>query len=51
MNLFGWKHDADVDIMLDLRPKPVGLDEYEAGSNFFFEEIKKTGIDITKKVS
>lgn len=49
MNLFEWRYDADV--MLDIQPVPIGLQEYESNSNFFIREIKNTGIDITKDVS
>jgi uncharacterized protein len=51
MKLFRWRRHAGVDVMLDIRPIPIGLYEYESGSNFFIQEIKNTGIDITKEVS
>jgi uncharacterized protein len=49
MKLYEWRYDADV--MLDIQPVPIGLHEYESASNFFIQEIKNTGIDITKDVS
>jgi len=29
---------------------PIGLDEYEGNDNFFINEIKKEGIDITNNI-
>jgi predicted nucleotidyltransferase len=48
MRLFEWRYDAD--IVADIQPVPIGLYEYEASSSFFIQEIKETGIDITKTV-
>ncbi|MEN9406130.1 MAG: hypothetical protein RLZ12_414 [Bacillota bacterium] len=48
MKLFEWRFDAD--LLLSIDPLPIGLYDYESGANFFIQEIKKTGIDITKQV-
>lgn len=48
MKLFEWRYDAD--ILVDIQPVPIGLQEYESGSSFFVQEIKDTGIDITRDV-
>jgi uncharacterized protein len=45
IRLYELKYDAD--IQADIEPVPIGLDEYEGNDNFFINEIKKEGIDIT----
>jgi predicted nucleotidyltransferase len=48
MKLFEWRYDAN--ILIDIQPVPIGLHEYELSSSFFIQEIKDTGIDITRDV-
>lgn len=45
IKLYEFRYDAD--IQADIKPLPVGLNEYEGDENFFLNIIKKEGIDIT----
>lgn len=48
MQLYEWRYDAD--IQHDLQPFPFGSEEFRNNDDFFIEEIKNTGIDITEDV-
>ncbi|SDI41144.1 nucleotidyltransferase domain-containing protein [Natribacillus halophilus] len=45
LDLYGWLHDASVRVLL--QPFPFGSEEFKHTDDFFINEIKKTGADIT----
>ncbi len=47
IDLNEWKYDAN--LSADLQPFPFSPEQFKA-DNFFVEEIRKTGIDITDQV-
>lgn len=48
LDLYEWRYDSN--ITNDIQPVPISEEEYECADNFFINEIRKTGIDITKKL-
>ncbi|QQK76476.1 nucleotidyltransferase domain-containing protein [Salicibibacter cibarius] len=45
MDLYGWRSDSDVQVIM--QPFPFGTDEFKQTDDFFINEIKKTGVDVT----
>jgi predicted nucleotidyltransferase len=45
LRLYKMRYEAG--IFADIQPIPFGAEEFEMGKNFFIQEIKRTGIDVT----